>query len=47
MSSELDPVDLAVLSSRFSSIVRKMSNTLIRAGRSVISTPAETSRAAC
>ena len=36
MSTELDPVDLAVLSSRFSSIVRKMSNTLLRAGRSVI-----------
>ncbi len=36
MAAELDPVDLAVLSSRFSSIVRKMSNTLLRAGRSVI-----------
>ena len=32
----IDPVDLAVLSSRFTAIVRSMSNTLIRAGRSVI-----------
>ncbi len=32
----VDPVDLAVLSSRFTAIVRSMSNTLIRAGRSVI-----------
>lgn len=32
----IDPVDLAVLSSRFTAIVRAMSNTLIRAGRSVI-----------
>ncbi len=31
-----DPVDLAVLSSRFTAIVRSMSNTLIRTGRSVI-----------
>ena len=31
-----DPVDLAVLSSRFTAIVRAMSNTLIRTGRSVI-----------
>ena len=31
-----DPVDLAVLSSRFTAIVRSMSNTLIRSGRSVI-----------
>jgi N-methylhydantoinase B len=31
-----DPVDLAVLSSRFTAIVRTMSNTLIRTGRSVI-----------
>lgn len=31
-----DMVDLAVLSSRFEAIVRSMSNTLIRAGRSVI-----------
>jgi N-methylhydantoinase B len=31
-----DPVDLAVLSSRFDAIVRSMSNTLIRTGRSVI-----------
>ena len=33
---DFDPVDLAVISSRFTAIVRKMSNTLIRAGRSVI-----------
>jgi N-methylhydantoinase B len=32
----IDPVDLAILSSRFTAIVRKMSNTLVRAGRSVI-----------
>jgi N-methylhydantoinase B/oxoprolinase/acetone carboxylase alpha subunit len=31
-----DPVDLAVLSSRFTAIVRAMSNTLIRTGRSII-----------
>ena len=31
-----DPVDLAVLSSRFTGIVRSMSNTLLRSGRSVI-----------
>ena len=31
-----DPVDLALLSSRFDAIVRSMSNTLIRTGRSVI-----------
>jgi N-methylhydantoinase B len=34
--SAFDPVDLAVLSSRFTAIVRTMSNTLIRSGRSVI-----------
>ena len=34
--SAFDPVDLAVLSSRFTAIVRSMSNTLIRSGRSVI-----------
>jgi len=34
--TDFDPVDLAVLSSRFTAIVRSMSNTLIRAGRSVI-----------
>jgi N-methylhydantoinase B len=31
-----DPVDLAVLSKRFTAIVRSMSNTLLRSGRSVI-----------
>lgn len=31
-----DPVDLAVISNRFRAIVRRMSNTLIRTGRSVI-----------
>ena len=31
-----DPVDLAVLSSRFTAIVRSMPNTLIRTGRSGI-----------
>jgi N-methylhydantoinase B len=36
VSSEFDPVDLAVLSSRYTAIVRSMSNTLIRTGRSVI-----------
>jgi N-methylhydantoinase B len=35
-SVELDPVDIAVLSHRFTAIVRKMSNTLLRAGRSFI-----------
>jgi N-methylhydantoinase B len=35
-STGFDPVDLAVLSSRFTAIVRSMSNTLIRSGRSVI-----------
>jgi N-methylhydantoinase B len=35
-SPAFDPVDLAVLSSRFTAIVRSMSNTLIRTGRSVI-----------
>ena len=30
-----DPVDLALLSSRYTAIVRSMSNTLIRTGRSV------------
>jgi N-methylhydantoinase B len=34
--STFDPVDLAVLSSQFTAIVRTMSNTLIRSGRSVI-----------
>jgi N-methylhydantoinase B len=34
--SGFDPVDLAITSSRFTAIVRKMSNTLLRAGRSVI-----------
>jgi N-methylhydantoinase B/oxoprolinase/acetone carboxylase alpha subunit len=34
--TDFDPVDLAVLSSRFTAIVRTMSNTLIRSGRSVI-----------
>ncbi len=31
-----DPVDLAVLSSRFNAIVRSQANTLVRSGRSVI-----------
>jgi N-methylhydantoinase B len=36
IDTAFDPVDLAVLSSRFTAIVRSMSNTLIRSGRSVI-----------
>jgi N-methylhydantoinase B len=35
-ASAFDPIDLAILSSRFTAIVRSMSNTLIRTGRSVI-----------
>src|SRR5919204_4226391 len=35
-ATAFDPVDLAVLSSRFTATVRSMSNTLIRTGRSVI-----------
>ena len=41
-----DPVDLAVLSSRFTAIVRNMANTLIRTGRSGVLNTAATSRAA-
>jgi N-methylhydantoinase B len=33
---QFDPIDMAVLSSRVTAIVRSMSNTLIRTGRSVI-----------
>jgi N-methylhydantoinase B len=35
-ADRFDPVDLAVLSSRFTGIVRSMSNTLLRSGRSVV-----------
>src|SRR6185312_5180167 len=35
-AQRIDPVDLAMLSNRFTAIVRSMSNTLIRTGRSAI-----------
>lgn len=36
MSDDLDPVSLAVLANRFDSIVREMTNTLLRTGRSTV-----------
>ena len=40
-----DPVLLAVLANRFESIVREMTNTLLRSGRSAVSTWPATSPA--
>lgn len=36
MKKNIDPVDMAILANRFDSIVREMSNTLLRAARSTV-----------